>query len=159
MSGTAEFLYKHGLFPKDTQQFCGYCRDYVQDAKWHLDGYSRESKKHFRSCVFISHAQDELAVRGPLLRTEGVTILAHCYSCDVCCSVGTWDTVWEHINSKQHKKKLAEVVKPEIVATFQKAVPSEETQAWASLFPKLPLVKHIMGFQRAALDLSSSTHQ
>ena len=68
-------------------------------------------------------------------------------------------TVWEHINSKQHKKKLAEVVKPEIVATFQKAVPSEETQAWASLFPKLPLVKHIMGFQRAALDLSSSTHQ
>ena len=109
--------------------------------------------------MFISHAQDELAVRGPLLRTEGVTILAHCYSCDVCCSVGTWDTVWEHINSKQHKKKLAEVVKPEIVATFQKAVPSEETQAWASLFPKLPLVKHIMGFQRAALDLSSSTHQ
>ena len=109
--------------------------------------------------MFISHAQGELAVRGPLLRTEGVTILAHCFSCDVCNSVGIWDRVWEHINSKQHKKKLAEVVKPEIVATFQKAVPSEETQAWASLFPKLPLVNHIMGFQRAALDLLPSIHQ
>ena len=148
---TAEFLYKHGLYGRHKKQFCGYCRDFVQDAKWHLDGYSRESKKHFRSCVFISHAQDELAVRGPLLKTEGVTILAHCFSCDVCCSVGTWDAVWEHIESKQHKKKLAEVMEPEIVAKFQKCVPSEETQAWASLFPTPPLVQ--------LLEPPPSTHQ
>ena len=41
---TTEFLLKHGLFPKDTQQFCGYCQKKVQDAKWHLAGYSQDSK-------------------------------------------------------------------------------------------------------------------
>ena len=139
-----ELLHKHGLATVTSgKSVCWYCRNYKgerwEDAQSHLAGLSQDSKQHFTNVESFKHQTENLGERGWELNLEGITITKRGYTCVVCKVVGSWEKATEHLDSKNHKQKLAEMWTLERIATMKAQTPSQVKHMWASLFPRATL--------------------
>ena len=84
----------------------------------------------------IEHFKEQcrlLGERGWELSLEGIAIMKRRYACDVCKVFGSWEKATEHLDSKNHKQKLAEMWSLESIATMKAQTPSRVKHMWASL--------------------------
>ena len=113
-----------------------------QGPEWHLNGWSKESKSHFKTAEFVSWLQQELRRCGPALVRNGITIMNGCFACDICNCVKPWENVLDHVQSKNHCK-LLDNMDPKFQASFGE--PNEmEIQAWLDLFPEVDQTQKVI---------------
>ena len=147
-----DYLWLQGLVSNQVGTWdCLYCEMPVADPGPHLDGYHKESKRHFKNCLFVLAAQQEIATTGWSLKSHDMAIALGCFGCQKCNMIGPWYSSFEHIASKRHRQNVT-VEEPTAEAS------DEQKQAWRDLFPIMDVPADVPTDVRD-LPVSARAHQ